>query len=168
MIKIRKNLICGFFDMVYENWKGRTDMIYTDLTKKALRISFAAHKDQFDKSGIPYVYHPYEVASGFDTEDEVCVALLHDVVEDTDMTFDDLAREGFGENVIGALKLLTHSDDTPYFEYVKAVKQNPLAKAVKLADLRHNSTRSRMNVITDWDEKRYAKYATAIKMLTED
>lgn len=143
-------------------------MIYTNLTKKALRISFAAHKDQFDKSGTPYVYHPYEVASGLDTEEAVCVALLHDVVEDTDMTFDDLAREGFGENIIDALKLLTHDEGTPYFEYVKAIKQNPLAAAVKLADLKHNSTRSRMNVITDWDEKRYQKYAEAIKMLSED
>lgn len=143
-------------------------MIYTNLTKKALRISFEAHKNQFDKSGTPYVYHPYEVASGLDTEEAVCVALLHDVVEDTDMTFDDLAREGFGENIIDALKLLTHDEGTPYFEYVKAIKQNPLAAVVKLADLKHNSTRSRMNVITDWDEKRYQKYAEAIKILTED
>ena len=143
-------------------------MIYTNLTKKALLISFEAHKEQFDKSGIPYVYHPYEVASGFHTEDEICVALLHDVVEDTEMTFENLSGEGFGENIIAALKLLTHSDDTPYFEYIKAIKQNPLAAAVKLADLKHNSTRSRMNVITDWDEKRYQKYETAIKLLTEN
>ena len=143
-------------------------MIYTNLTKKALKISFEAHKDQFDKSGIPYVYHPYEVASGFHTEDEVCVALLHDVVEDTDMTFDDLAQEGFGEKIIDALKLLTHYDDTPYFEYIKAIKQNPLASAVKLADLKHNSTRSRMNKITEWDKKRYQKYAIAMKILTEN
>ena len=143
-------------------------MIYTDLTKKALIISFASHKDQVDKSGIPYVYHPYEVACGFETEDEVCVALLHDVVEDTDMTFEDLAREGFGENVIGALKLLTHSDGTPYFEYIRAIKKNPLAKAVKLADLKHNGTRARMNVIADWDEKRYQKYEQAIRILTEE
>ena len=142
-------------------------MIYTDLTKKALKISFSAHKDQLDKSGIPYVYHPYEVASGFDTEDEVCVALLHDVVEDSGMTFDALIAEGFGERIVNALRLLTHSDDTPYFEYIRSVAQNPLAAAVKLADLKHNSTRSRMNVITDWDEKRYRKYETAIKMLTE-
>lgn len=143
-------------------------MIYTDLTKKALRISFAAHKDQVDKSGIPYVYHPYEVASGLDTEDAVCVALLHDVVEDTEMTFEDLAREGFGERIIGALKLLTHDDGTPYFDYIRAIKQNPLAAAVKMADLKHNGTRSRMNVITDWDEKRYQKYETAMKILTEE
>ncbi len=143
-------------------------MIYTDLTKKALRISFHAHKDQFDKSDIPYVYHPYEVASGFETENEVCVALLHDVVEDTDMTFEALAREGFGEDIIGALKLLTHDSETPYFDYVRKIKRNPLAASVKLADLRHNSTRSRMNVITDWDEKRYRKYEEAIKILTEE
>ena len=143
-------------------------MIYTNLTKKALKISFESHKDQFDKSGIPYVYHPYEVASGFHTEDEVCVALLHDVVEDTEMTFDDLAQDGFGETIIDALKLLTHSDDVPYFEYIKAIKQNPLATAVKLADLKHNSTRSRMNKITDWDEKRYQKYAIAMKILMEN
>ena len=143
-------------------------MIYTELTKKALKISFEAHKDQLDKSGIPYVYHPYEVASGLNTEEAVCVALLHDVVEDTDTTLEELEKEGFGKTVIDALKLLTHSDDTPYFDYIRAIKQNPLATAVKLSDLKHNSTRSRMNVITDWDEKRYQKYAQAMKMLTQE
>ena len=142
-------------------------MIYTNLTKKALRISFEAHKDQFDKSGIPYVYHPYEVASGLDTEEAVCVALLHDVVEDTDMTFDDLAREGFGENIIDALKLLTHDEGTPYFEYVKAIKQNPLAAAVKLADLRHNSDLTRLDVIDEKALSRREKYLKAMALLEE-
>lgn len=70
-------------------------MIYTTLTKKALKICFNAHKNQVDKTGVPYVFHPFHLAEQMDTEDSVCVALLHDVVEDTDITFDDLTKEGF-------------------------------------------------------------------------
>jgi len=140
-------------------------MIYTPLTKKALKISFKAHKDQFDKSGIPYVYHPYELASQMSTEAEVCVALLHDVVEDTDTTFEDLINEGFCDEIIDALRLLTHNDNTPYMDYVRKIKENPIAKNVKLADLRHNSTLARHDVITDWDLKRQNKYKTAIEIL---
>lgn len=140
-------------------------MIYTPLTKKALKISFNAHKDQLDKSGIPYVYHPYELATQMTTEAETCVALLHDVVEDTPITFDDLIAEGFGEDIIEALRLMTHNDDTPYFDYVRKIKNNPIAKNVKLADLRHNSTESRLDKITEKDIERKNKYKYAIEIL---
>ncbi len=140
-------------------------MIYTPLTKKALKISFEAHKDQVDKSGIPYVYHPYELATNVSTEAEVCVALLHDVVEDTTITFDDLVAAGFNEDIITALRLMTHNDDTPYFDYVRKIKGNPIARNVKLADLRHNSTESRLDEITDKDIERQNKYKYAIEIL---
>ncbi len=140
-------------------------MIYTPLTKKALKISFNAHKDQLDKSGIPYVYHPYELATQMTTEAETCVALLHDVVEDTPITFDDLIAEGFGNDIIEALRLMTHNDDTPYFDYVRKIKNNPIAKNVKLADLRHNSTESRLDKITEKDIERKNKYKYAIEIL---
>ena len=140
-------------------------MIYTPLTKKALKISFDAHKNQLDKSGIPYVYHPYELATQMTTEATTCVALLHDVVEDTNTTFEDLIAEGFGDEIIDALRLMTHNDGSDYFVYVRRIKQNPIAKAVKLADLRHNSTESRLDVITPKDIERKEKYKKAINIL---
>ena len=109
-------------------------MIYTPLTKKALKISFKAHKDQVDKSGLPYVYHPFHLAEQMNDEYSTCVALLHDVVEDTDITLDDLASEGFPAEVIDALALMTHDDNVPYMDYVRKIKTNPIATKVKLAD----------------------------------
>ena len=73
-------------------------MLYTPLTKKALKLSFAAHKDQLDKSGMPYVYHPFHVAEQMETEETVAVALLHDVIEDTDYTLEDLKAMGFPDS----------------------------------------------------------------------
>lgn len=140
-------------------------MLYTPLTKKALKISFEAHKNQLDKSGIPYVYHPYEVATGVSTEAEICVALLHDVVEDTLITFEDLIAEGFKNEIIDALRIMTHNENTPYFDYVRKIKQNPIAKNVKLADLKHNSTISRFDIVTDDDIERLNKYQCAIDIL---
>lgn len=139
-------------------------MIYTELTKKALLISFNAHKDQLDKSGMPYVYHPYEVAEHMNTEAETCVALLHDVVEDTDTTLDDLA-EVFPSEVIDALRLMTHDTSVPYLDYVKKIKDNPIARKVKLADLRHNSDLSRLNYVGEKDLCRIEKYKAAIQIL---
>lgn len=141
-------------------------MVYTKLTKKALRLSFAAHKDQLDKSGIPYVYHPYELATQMDTEAETCVALLHDVVEDTDITFAELEAEGFGGEILAALRLLTHADGVPYMDYVRKIRENPLAVKVKMADLRHNSTASRLDTVTDRDRERAAKYRRAMAILS--
>lgn len=140
-------------------------MIYTSLTKKALRICFNAHKEQLDKSEVPYVFHPFYLATQMDDENSTCVALLHDVVEDSDMTFDDLIKEGFNEEIINALRLLTHKEDVPYMEYVKDIKENEIAKKVKLADLKHNSDLSRLDVIDDWTLKRNDKYQEAIHFL---
>lgn len=142
-------------------------MIYTTLTKKALKICFNAHKNQVDKTGVPYVFHPFHLAEQMDTEDSVCVALLHDVVEDTDITFDDLTKEGFKANVIDAIKLLTHNDDTPYMEYVARIKTNALAKKVKLADLKHNSDLTRLDLSVDKIPPKYEIYLEAIKSLEE-
>ena len=138
-------------------------MIYTAMTKKALKICFNAHINQVDKTGIPYVFHPFHLAEQMDDEDSVCVALLHDVVEDTEITFEDLINEGFNENVINALKLLTHVDDTPYMEYVKEIKINPIAKKVKLADLKHNSDLTRLDLNIDKIPPKLELYKEAIK-----
>lgn len=142
-------------------------MIYTPLTKKALRVCFDAHKEQDDKSGMPYVFHPFHLAEQMTDEISTVCALLHDVVEDTDITFDDLSKMGFPAEVIEVLRLLTHDDAVPYFDYVREISKNPVAKAVKLADLRHNSDSTRLDVADEWAKKREKKYKTAITMLTE-
>lgn len=140
-------------------------MIYTEMTKKALKICFEAHKNQKDKTGLPYVFHPFHLAEQMHDEVTTIVALLHDVIEDTDITFDDLRREGFSEDIISALKLLTHDPAVPYMDYVELIKTNPIAKAVKIADLTHNSDLSRFDKITDFDLKRNEKYKEAMRRL---
>ena len=142
-------------------------MIYTPKTKKALRLCFDAHKEQVDKTGLPYVFHPFHLAEQMTDEATAVCALLHDVVEDTEMTLEDLAAMDFGSDVIEALRLLTHDPSVPYFDYVAALSQNPIARRVKLADLRHNSDLSRMDEIDEWALARTEKYKTAIKMLEE-
>lgn len=142
-------------------------MIYTNLTKKALKLCFESHKEQVDKSGMPYVFHPFHLAEQMNDEATTVVALLHDVVEDTDITFEDLEKQGFGEEIISALKLLTHNDDTPYMDYVAKIKNNKIATAVKLADLKHNSDLSRLDTVDEKALKRKEKYEKAIKLLTE-
>lgn len=142
-------------------------MIYTAGTKKALKLCFEAHKDQVDKSGMPYVFHPFHLAEQMSDERSTIVALLHDVIEDTEYTFEDLRKMGFEDEVIEALVLMTHDDSVPYMTYVAAIKQNPIAKAVKLADLEHNSDLSRLDIIDEKALKRKEKYATAIELLTK-
>ena len=142
-------------------------MIYTPLIKKALKIAFAAHKNQVDKSGIPYIFHPYEVAQQMTTEYEICTALLHDVMEDTDVTAEDLRAAGFPENILEALRLLTHDETVPYEVYIQAIKTNPLARAVKIADLTHNSNPDRLDIIDQKAKARFQRYAEAKKSLCE-
>ena len=140
-------------------------MIYTENTKKALKLCFDAHKDQVDKSGLPYVFHPFHLAEQMKDEDTTIVALLHDGVEDTEYTLDDIRTMGFSDSVIAALALLTHDENTEYMEYVTAIKKNPIATAVKLADLRHNSDLSRLDTADETAEKRRGKYLAAIEVL---
>lgn len=141
-------------------------MIYTTLTKKAIRIAFDAHKDQTDKTGLPYIHHPIHLAEQMEDEYTTCVALLHDVVEDTDITFEQLESEGFPPEVMDALRLMTHDDAVPYMDYVAALKPNPIARAVKLADLAHNSDMTRLDTVDEWSLRRAEKYRKAIELLT--
>lgn len=141
-------------------------MIYTEMTKKAMKICFEAHKDQKDKGGLPYVFHPFHVAESMIDEDSTVVALLHNVVEDSDYTIDDLKEMGFNDEVLEALWLLTHKEGEDYYRYIKRVRRNELAKFVKLADLKHNSDLSRLDYQPDNEDlNRYAKYKTSIYML---
>jgi (p)ppGpp synthase/HD superfamily hydrolase len=142
-------------------------MIYTDITKKAMRIAYDVHKEQVDKSGLPYIFHPFHLAGQMKDELSVCVALLHDVVEDSTVTFDNLATQGIPASVIDVLKLLTHDDAVPYTDYVQRIKNsgNQTAIAVKLADLRHNSDASRLDVVDEKTVARFRKYQEAIDIL---
>lgn len=140
-------------------------MIYTAATKRALMLCFQAHKEQSDKSGMPYVFHPFHLAEQMDTEEATIVALLHDIIEDTDLTLEDLSEMGYPPAVIDALALMTHDPSVPYMDYVKKISGNALATKVKLADLRHNSDLSRLDVVDDRAIARVKKYAEAIALL---
>ena len=146
-------------------------MIYTKLTCKAMKLAYEAHHGQLDKNGVPYIFHPFHLAEQMTDETSVCAALLHDTVEDTDITMDELEKE-FPEEVTAAVKLLTHDKSVDYFDYVAAIRTNSTAKAVKLADLRHNSDISRFigdDVLSDPQTvKRLEKYKKAIAILTND
>ena len=145
-------------------------MIYTELTNKAMCLAYSAHHGQTDKNGIPYLFHPIHLAEQMEDEVSCCAALLHDVAEDTAVTMDELARE-FPPEVIAVLKLLTHKDGVDYFDYVRAIKANPVAVKVKLADLAHNSDQTRC-VGSDLTEAQLAyfreKYRRAKAILTEE
>ena len=142
-------------------------MIYTAMTKMAMKLCFETHKDQLDKTGLPYVFHPFHLAEQMDDEISTVCALLHDVVEDSDITFEDLAKMGFSGEIIDVLKLLTHAEEVPYMDYVREIKKNPVATKVKLADLKHNSDTTRLDVVDEWAIKRNEKYAEALRILTE-
>ena len=143
-------------------------MIYTPLTKKALCLCFEAHKEQTDKSGLPYVHHPLHLAEQMTDEVTTVVALLHDVVEDTPLTLADLEQAGFPQDVLDAIALMTHDDGADYMDYVARIKQNPIARTVKLADLTHNSDVTRLDVVTDKDWARVKKYQAAKELLLQD
>ena len=140
-------------------------MIYTELTKRALLLSFEAHKDQVDKSGMPYVYHPFHLAEQMTDEYTTVVALLHDVVEDTDYTLSDLEKMGYPAEVVEALSYMTHDEEIPYMEYVAKIKHNPIARAVKIADLMHNSDLTRLDAPDEAAYKRVLKYKEALMLL---
>jgi len=140
-------------------------VIYTKMTKIALKLCFDAHKEQTDQSGMPYVFHPFHVAEQMHDEDSTIVALLHDVVEDTDYTLEDLQKLGFNSNVIEAIGLLTHAPEVPYVDYLEKIKANELAKTVKLADIMHNSDHTRLEPNDPRAAYWAQKYKTAREIL---
>lgn len=135
--------------------------------ERAIEIATEAHRGQFDKAGNDYIGHPLRVMSAGKTTEEKIVGVLHDVVEDTDWTFERLAAEGFSAEVIGALRCVTKlSENEPYDKFIARVKENPLAVAVKLNDLSDNMDIRRLPYISDKDVKRLKKYLKAYKQLT--
>jgi (p)ppGpp synthase/HD superfamily hydrolase len=133
--------------------------------QSALEIAVGAHHGQTDRYGAPYILHPLRVMERVETETEKIVAILHDVVEDTKWTFDDLRKKGFGDEIIQALDCLTKREGEPYEEFVNRSAANPLARRVKLADLEDNMDIRRMQAVTAKDAERLSKYLTAWQKL---
>ena len=136
----------------------------------ALRLCYEYHKGQTDKAGAPYFLHPISVALRVTTESEKITALLHDIIEDTELTLSDLRNFdfAFSDEVIEAVKAITKDPNEDYFEYIYRVKKNPIATAVKIADLKHNLDLSRLSEVTDKDRRRAAKYRKALKILVSE
>lgn len=132
----------------------------------ALAIAKKAHAGQVDKEGVDYIQHPLYVASQVNTEQEKAVALLHDVIEDSDITAADLFASGLSNEVVTAVQILTKKKGQSYQEYLGKVKSNNLARVVKLADLKHNSDLSRLKSVTNTDYERVKKYKNAIYYLS--
>lgn len=136
------------------------------LMKAAELIATLAHKGQYDEDGVPYINHPKHVAGLVHTPEEKIVALLHDVIEDTEITEEDL-RPIFGDTITDAVILLTRDKEEPYFTYIERLAPNSISRKVKLADLTHNMDLSRAKVITEKKLKRNEKYHKAYDFLME-
>lgn len=145
-------------------------MIYSELTCKAMKIAYSAHQGQVDKAGLPYIFHPYHLAEQMTDEFSACVALLHDVVEDTGITISELRKE-FPQEIVDAVEALTHVPGTGYSEYIYSVAKNPIATRVKIEDLYHNLDSTRfaglgLVEMEGW-EKRRVRYEKALEYLLE-
>lgn len=130
----------------------------------ALAIAVKAHTGQVDKNGMPYILHPIAVAQKVDTLELKTIAILHDTIEDTDVTADYLLKQGIPQHIVAVVKLLSKPKGEPYANYLQRVKENPLAKAVKLADLSHNTDPERASGL---NEARRKKYEMAKATLTD-
>lgn len=141
-------------------------MINTKLTRLASKIAYRAHEGQTDKAGVPYIFHPIHIAEQMDSEESCVVALLHDVIEDSDITLEILSKY-FNDDIITALRVLTKKENDDYVMYIKRVKTNKLATKVKIKDLEHNRDLTRLDEVTDKDRKRSLKYWQAIRYLED-
>ena len=137
------------------------------MLERAIEIAVEAHKGQVDKGGSPYILHPLRVMMSVNGESEKIVAVLHDVVEDSNWTFEALLAEGFSIEIIEALKSVTkESEDEDYELFIQRAMQNPIGCKVKIADLRDNLDVTRISDITEKDVKRIKKYKKALKLLS--
>ena len=134
--------------------------------ERAIEIAVAAHKGAVDKGGQPYILHPLAVMMDLKTDKEKIVGVLHDVVEDTDWTFEALKEEGFSEEVIEALRSVTKSDsDSSYIDFIERAKANFIGRNVKIADLKHNMDLSRIHSISNLDLERFERYKKSLEIL---
>jgi (p)ppGpp synthase/HD superfamily hydrolase len=135
------------------------------LLEKAIKIAHDAHHEQVDKAGKPYIEPPLRVMDNVQTLEEKIVGVLHDAVEDSDLTLEDLVKLGFPENLIVAIESITKRPKEHYQSYLKRVMSNPLALRVKIADMLDNMDMSRISAPTEKDWKRYKKYQETLPLL---
>ena len=133
---------------------------------RAIELAKQHHKGQTDKAGKPYIEHPLRVMNQMKSEEEKIVAVLHDIVEDTDISLNDLRNEGFSEEVVSAVECLTKQDGENYDSYIERISFNPLAVKIKLSDLEDNRDLIQLPQVTDKDLERLEKYDNALEKLT--
>lgn len=133
--------------------------------ERAIAIAVEAHAGQIDKAGEPYVLHPLRVMFGVKTPEARIAAVLHDVVEDSDWTIDDLRQEGFSEAILAAVDAVTRRRDESYEEFVNRSGRDPVGREVKIADLRDNSNLARIAEPTEKDLQRLQRYLKALGTL---
>lgn len=139
--------------------------------EKAIEIAACAHAGVRDKQGEAYILHPIRVMMGVESEEAKIVAVLHDVVEDTAISLETLAGEGFGEQVLEALSRVTHEESQSYAEYVIGCHSNPIARQVKVSDLRDNANLNRLLLRPekyDGDAQRMQRYVLSYRYLVGD
>lgn len=138
-----------------------------ELIEKALLIATKAHSGQTDKAGTAYIFHPIRVSCRCLTDEEKIVALLHDTIEDTDVTEEYLLSEGFPRSVVDAILSVTRNEDESYGDFIKRCRLNPIGRQVKLHDLEDNMDISRLPQVTEKDLARLNKYIEAYRYLKE-
>lgn len=136
-----------------------------DIIEKSLEIALKAYSGQKDKAGKTYILHPLRIMAKMETEEEMVVALLHDVIEDSDYTSDDLLSEGIPSAIVEAVQLLSKVDGESYDQFVDRVSENPLATKIKVADIEDNINILRLESVDQKDLERVAKYHKAWRKL---
>ncbi|WP_427051621.1 HD domain-containing protein [Paenibacillus sp. TC-CSREp1] len=143
---------------------SKTELIILDI-ELAISIALEAHKGQLDKGGSPYILHPLAVMNRVETIEEKIVAVLHDVIEDTEVTIEQLRELGFSEEIVKAIGLLTRSEEESYEQFIEKTTTNRIARNVKIADIQENMNLSRIKSPTEQDYNRLEKYRKAMERL---
>lgn len=147
------------------NLLQKRDMRDSKMIELCLDIACRAHKGQIDKVGLPVIMHPIEVGNMGETDEEICVGYLHDTIEDTDMTCEKLLSLGVSKDIVDSVRILTHEDSVPYFDYIQSIidSQDKTAIHVKTNDLRHNLGRAQKYGF----HKQVEKCTLALKKITK-
>ena len=133
----------------------------------AVIIAAQAHQGQKDRYGVNYILHPLRVMLRFESETEMIVAILHDVIEKTEWTLEKLREQGFNDTVLKAVNLLTRQDEQPYMEYIEKLRGNRIARKVKIADIEDNMNPRRMDTLSDENLEKLARLHKAWKILKQ-
>lgn len=142
-------------------------MNFDELREKAMQIAIKVHGGQVDKGGNDYINHPIRVSENCSSDEEKVVALLHDTIEDGDITADYLLMQGFPHDVVDAVLSVSRNKDEDYFDFILRCKANPIGRRVKICDLEDNMDITRLKELTEKDIERLKKYHKAYKMLNE-